>query len=306
MVTNSVTVMEFMLEVVPTGEPEPWLRKQLLVRDDKPTAAAVLLFSDEPQAALPKQSTIKVYRYSGTDDVGSRKTLQGQPITIEGDVYKQIHEAVATTAKMVEGIRLMGPEGMEEVEYPQVALHEVITNAVIHRDYSIADDIHVRIFDNRVEVASPGRLPAHVTAENILRERAARNGTVVRWINKFPNPPNKDVGEGLRTAFDAMRSLKLKPPEIRETGNGVLVQIRHERLGSPEEMILQYLNAGNNEITNGVVRSLTGIGSENRVKTILQRMVRRGELESVPNRSLRYAAYRLPGTGPAEALKLVE
>ncbi len=61
MVTNSVTVMEFMLEVVPTGEPEPWLRKQLLVRDDKPTAAAVLLFSDEPQAALPKQSTIKVY-----------------------------------------------------------------------------------------------------------------------------------------------------------------------------------------------------------------------------------------------------
>jgi ATP-dependent DNA helicase RecG len=293
MVTNSVTVMEFMLEVVPTGEPEAWLRKQLLIRDDLPTTASVLLFADEPQAALPKQSTIKIYRYSGVDDVGSRATLQGQPITIEGDIYKQIHEAVERTVAMVEGIRLMGPSGMEDVEYPQVALHEIITNAVIHRDYSITDDIHVRIFDNRIEVASPGRLPAHVTAENILKERAARNGTIVRWINKFPNPPNKDVGEGLRTAFDAMRSLKLKPPEIMETGNGVLVQIRHERLGSPEEMILQYLNAGNEEITNGIVRSLTGIGSENRVKTILKGMVTGGELENVPDRSQRYAAYRL-------------
>jgi len=37
------------------------------------------------------------------------------------------------------------------------------------------DDVHVRVFDNRVEVESPGRLPAHVTPENILEERFARN-----------------------------------------------------------------------------------------------------------------------------------
>lgn len=296
LITNSETIIGFMIDVVPTGEPEPWLRKQLLIREDKPTVASLLLFADEPQIALPKQSSIKIYRYTGTDAVGTRAALQGQPITVEGNIYDQIREAVRTTVETVEGIRLIGPSGMEDVKYPEVALHEIITNGVIHRDYSVADDIHVRIFDNRIEVASPGRLPAHITQDNILEERFARNGTVVRWINKFPDPPNKDVGEGLRTAFDAMRSLKLKPPEIDETDNAVVVRIRHERLASPEEMILEYLGS-NDEISNSIVRELTGIGSENTVKRIFKRMIKAGELESIPGRSLRAAAYRVPGQG---------
>jgi ATP-dependent DNA helicase RecG len=294
LVTNSEAIIGFMLEIVPSGEPEPWLRKQLLIREDKPTVAALLVFSDEPQIGLPKQSTIKLYRYAGTDKVGTRAALQGQPQTIEGNLYDQIFAAVRATVEMVEAVRLLGPGGLEPVTYPEVALHEIITNAVIHRDYSIADDIHVRVFDNRIEVASPGRLPAHITPQNILDERAARNGFIVRWINKFPNAPNKDVGEGLRTAFDAMRSLKLKPPEISQTENAVLVQIRHERLASPEEMIVEYLQT-HAEISNSVVRELTGIGSENVVKGVFKRMIKSGELEAVPGRSLRYAAYRLPG-----------
>jgi ATP-dependent DNA helicase RecG len=293
MITNSEAIIGFMLAVVPTAEPDSWLRKQLLIRDGKPTVASILLFADEPQAALPKQSGIKVYRYASTDPVGSRETLQGQPLTIEGNVYAQIQTAVSTTVNLVEGIRILGPKGMEQVQYPEVTLHEIITNAVLHRDYSIADDVHVRIFDNRIEVESPGRLPADITPSNILEERFSRNGNLVRWINKFPDPPNKDVGEGLRTAFAAMKQLQLKEPEISESSATVLVQIRHQRLASPEEIILEYLQT-NPEITNSIARSLTGIGSENRVKGIFQRMIRAGELESIPGRSIRYAAYRLP------------
>ena len=292
-VTNSEAIIKFMLDVVPSAEPEQWLRKQLLIRDDKPTVASILLFADEPQAALPKQSTVKIYRYATTDAVGTRAMLQGQPVTIEGNAYDAIHGAVETTVKTVEGIRMMGPGGMEPVNYPEVTLHEIMTNAVLHRDYSVADDIHVRVFDNRIEVQSPGVLPAHITTINILEERFARNGAVVRWINKFPNPPNKDVGEGLRTAFDAMRSLKLKPPQITQTSSAVIVSIRHERLASPEEMILEYLQT-NSEISNSIVRDLTGIGSENKVKRTFQRMIKAGELESIPGRSQRAAAYRLP------------
>ena len=277
----------------PTAEPEPWLRKQLLIRDDKPTVAAVLLFSDEPQIALPKQSGVKIYRYSTTDAEGTRTTLQGQPATIEGNSYDQIHEVVQETVTMVEGIRVMLETGLERISYPEVTLHEIITNAVLHRDYSVADDIHVRVFDNRIEIESPGRLPAHVTVDNILDERFSRNGTMVRWINKFPDPPNKDVGEGLRAAFAAMRSLQLQPPKITETNSSVLVTIKHQRLASPEELIVEYLQT-HDEISNSVVRELTGIGSENRVKGIFQRMIRTGELERIPDRSQRYAGYRLP------------
>lgn len=298
-VNNSGTIIGFMLEVVPNAEPEDWLRKQFLIRQDKPTAGALLLFGDEPQAALPKQSSIKVYRYATTDAHGTRSTLQGNIITVEGPVYDQIFAAVSRTVKLIEDIRVLGPNGMEPVHYPDVTLHEIITNAVLHRDYSIANDIHVRVFDNRIEVESPGLLPAHLTPQNILSEQFSRNGNIVRWVHKFPNPPNKDIGEGLRTAFDAMRSLQLKPPEIEQTESSVLIRIRHERLASPEEMILEYLKH-HDEISNAQVRQLTGIGSENKVKRIFQGMIRAGEIESIPGRSQRDAAYRLPTSGGDE------
>ena len=126
----------------------------------------------------------------------------------------------------------MGEDGFTTVSYPPEALHEVITNAVLHRDYEILDDVHVRIFENRVEVESPGRLPGHITPLNILDERLSRNGTVVRLINKFPNPPNKDVGEGLNTAFAMMHKMNLKDPQIEERERSVLVTIKHELLAA--------------------------------------------------------------------------
>ncbi len=300
LVRESLTVTQFLMEVVPSVEAvEPWLRKQLLVRDGKPTVAALVLFSDEPQVALPKQSAVKVYRYATADMEGTRASLVGQPITIEGSAYDVIREAVRTAVDTVQGIKILGSSGLEDISYPKITLHEIITNAVLHRDYSIPDDIHVRIFDNRVEVESPGGLPGHITPENILDQRYSRNGNIVRWINKFPDPPNKDVGEGLNAAFKAMNELKLKPPEVEDKKTSVLVRIRHERLASPEEIITDYLQT-HDEITNMTVRQLTGIGSENQVKRIFQTMIKAGALEAVPGRSLRYSAYRLPKSVRAE------
>ncbi len=126
-----------------------------------------------------------------------------------------------------------------------IALHEIITNAVLHRDYTAADDIHIRIFDNRVEVVSPGTFPLglHFTPSNILTERFARNGVIVRLINKFPNPPNEDVGEGLNTAFQAMREMELRLPVVTQVGGNVKVVLRHEPLATPEELILEFFQS---------------------------------------------------------------
>ena len=130
-------------------------------------------------------------------------------------------------------------KGWQASRIPRPLIHEVVTNAVLHRDYSIADDVHVKIFDKRVEVLSPGTFPGHVTIQNILNARFARNAAIVRLINKFPNPPNKDVGEGLNTAFQAMREMKLKDPIITQEGGYVKVALRHEPLATPEEIILE-------------------------------------------------------------------
>src|SRR5262249_46958615 len=215
------------------------------------------------------------------------------PKTVEGYLYSQIREAVKLTTEIVEGIPKLGESGLEAIAYPPEALHEIITNAVIHRDYSVADDVHIRIFDNRIEVQSPGRLPAHITVQNILDERFARNGAVVRILNKYPDPPNKDVGEGLNTAFNAMHQLGLKEPVIRELENHVLVIIRHEQLASPEEAILDFLQT-HETIKNSESLRITHITADHRIKTIFGRMVEKGMIEQVPNTRTANTRYRLP------------
>lgn len=301
--TSSEPFLEFLKDVVPTAEPEPWLRKQMLVAGDLPIVAAVILYADEPQAILPKRTGIKVYRYKTSDPVGTRETLEFAPISIEGCAYTQIYAAVKKTAEIIESVSVRVAGGMEQVAYPQDALHEIITNAVIHRDYAVTDDIHIRVFDNRVEVLSPGPLPGHVTVKNILNERYSRNPATVRLINKFPNPPNKDVGEGLNTAFESMRQMKLKSPVIEQTDGYVMVVLKHESLATPQEAVLKYLLT-HDEIANRNARAAAYIESENKMKRILKGMVDDGLIEIVPDRDRFHAAYQLTEDGLAEAEKL--
>jgi len=290
-VTNSTEIIEFMLQVIPTAEPQAWLTKQQLLREDRPTVCGVLLFSEDPQAIIPKRCGVKIYRYKTTDRLATRDTLAFDPITVEGPAYKQIREAVAQTVRVVEEAPALGPSGLERVRYPQEAIHEIVTNAVIHRDYSTADDIHIRVFDNRIEVESPGRLPAHVTPENILDERFARNGNLVRLLNKYPSPPNKDVGEGLNTAFQAMRKLGLKEPAVVNKENSVLVTIRHEKLASREEIILEYLEK-NDSIANKRAREICYVDADYKMRRTFQKLEEKGLIEKIPGTTQATTAYR--------------
>jgi ATP-dependent DNA helicase RecG len=271
-VTQSDVVKEFIRDVVPTAQPEEYLRKQGLIRETKPTVASVLLFSDEPQAIIPKHCGIKVYRFKTTETEGSREQEAFIPKTVEGCVYKQIYAAVALTKELIEEIPKMG-SGSElvKVEYPPETLHEIITNAVIHRDYSITDDVHIRIFDNRVEVQSPGKLAANMTVKNLTTQRAARNGAVQRFLNKFKNPPNRDVGEGLKTAISAMMKKGLNAPIFEDQPNSFLVTIKHEKRASAEFAIMEYLET-HPTINNKQARKLTFISEDWRVKSIFRGM----------------------------------
>jgi ATP-dependent DNA helicase RecG len=290
-ITNSAAVIEFMIAVVPAAEPEDWLPKQLAIIGDKPSVGGLVLFSDEPQATLPKRCGIKIYRYKTNAEHGTRETLAFDPISVEGNAYRQVKDAVSKTAELIESIGVNTSSGIERITYPAEALHEVITNAVLHRDYCVTDDVHITIFDNRVEVRSPGTLPAHITPENILQERFARNPMIVRLINKFPDPPNKDIGEGLNTAFEAMRNMRLKPPMVYQEGGYVKVVLRHEPLATSEELILEFLSK-NNRITNKQAREICFIGSENQMKRVFQKMMENKLIELVPGTTRYTAAYQ--------------
>ena len=290
-ITGSKVLQEFIKEVVPKAEPESWLRKQMFLVDDRPTVAGVLLFAEEPQAALPKRCGIKVYQYKTSESEGMREELVFDPKTVEGCLYDQIKTAVKLTTEIIECIPKLGDDALEKIKYPNETLHEIITNAVIHRDYSVGDDVHIRVFENRIEVQSPGRLPAHITPANILTERAARNGAIVRILNKFKDAPNKDVGEGLNTAFEAMHSLGLKEPIISERGNAVLVAIKHETLASPEEAIMAYLEK-HPTIRNSQARKVAHVRADYQMKSIFGRMVEKGLIEQVPGTRTSSTAYQ--------------
>lgn len=274
---------------MPRALPDDWLSKQKVARDGVATVAGAILFSDEPQIVLPK-AAIKIARYK-TSDEPTRATLEGQPITIDGCAVDQITSAVDKIVEIVERIPVMKETGLKAVLYPRNAIHEIITNAVIHRDYSVNDDVHVRVFDNRIEIFSPGPLPAHVTVANILAERFARNQKIVRLANKFPNAPNKDIGEGLNAAFEAMRELQLKEPIVSQINNGVLVTLRHEKLAEPEQAIIAFLR-DHEEINNSKARAVTFIGSENKVKNIFRKMMAAEIIEKIPDRSQAKTGYR--------------
>lgn len=113
----------------------------------------------------------------------------------------------------------------------------------------------------------------------------------MRLLNKFPDPPNKDVGEGLNTAFEAMHQLGLKEPTIEERNSDVLVTIRHEPLASPEQAIMKYLET-NETIRNKKAREITYILDSNKMKRFLSKMAQTGELEVVPGARYGGTIYR--------------
>lgn len=279
-VTRSDKIKDFLPDIVPTADPLSWLVKQRVIVNSRPNVAGILLFSDNPQALLPKRSAIKVLRYR-TKLLAERDFLSSDPETIEGPLYNLIYDAVDRIKAIIEGIEKSGPQGLERISYPQEALHELLTNAVLHRDYRVTADVQVRIFDNRVEIESPGRLPGHVTVQNIARTQYARNPKIVRLINKFKNPPNKDVGEGIATAFDAMQKLRLKKPSFEERDGSVIVTLRHESLASPQQIVMEYLQS-NDEITNQIAREITGEKSESAIKQVFYKLRDSGQLEQVP------------------------
>ncbi|MGQ3121762.1 MAG: ATP-binding protein [Aliihoeflea sp.] len=211
--------------------------------------------------------------------------------TVGGALYQQIHNSIRRISEIMSDISVLTPEGLTKVSYPPEAIWEIVVNALIHRDYSISDDVQILIFQNRIEVISPGKLPGHVTVNNILDVRDSRNPKIVKALRRYKDAPNQDLGEGLNTAFDKMKEWKLQPPYFEERDNYLKVTIGHNPLATPEEAVLDYLS-NHPEIRNSIARELTGIRSENQMKEVFYRLRDRGLIEPVPEKKGNASAWR--------------
>lgn len=291
-IVDAAELKSFLADYSPLTDPLNYVVNQHLVEVTQwtPLVAGVLLFGDNPSAMLPRKCGVRISRYETREDDPERDHLK-ESHYIEGPSYRLIHDSVNKITSILSGISMWVSQGTEKRGYPPEAIWEVFVNAIVHRDYSISDDVHVTIFNDRIEIASPGKLPGYVRVDNILDARFSRNSKLVRCLNRYRDAPNKDMGEGLNTAFQKMKEWKLKPPVIEEDGNYIKVTIRHAPLALPTEAIMTFLE-DHSEITNAQARQLTGIKSENAVKKEFYKLRDQGVIARVPNRGGGHAAWQ--------------
>ncbi len=288
------TLGQFLSHYAPSSTAYDFFRSHCLMNSyTQLRNAAVLLFSDHPQALLPHRCGIRILRYRSDEYKELRDDFaEGESYLLEVPLYTLIPQAVQTVRRLLSEAGIIGENGMEQVDYPEAALHELITNAVLHRDYSIPKDLQIRIFVNRLEIESPGTLL--IPEPNLPRgcEQRVRNPRLVSLMAKFPQAPNRDLGKGLQQAFRAMRDAGLQSPSVRQTEDSVILTLKHERLADAQSLVLDYLRK-HLSINNSVARELTGITDANKMKQVFLQLKDKGLLEIVPGTRSTSTQWRL-------------
>ena len=275
----------------------------------QPVRAAVLLFADEPGALLAGSGTradVRVFHYQGNAiEAGEVPNLKKPPKTISGPLYRQIAKTHAYLLdQLAEGLTLAASGFSTVHKYPERVIKEAITNAIIHRDYRLNRDIQIRIFDNRIEVLSPGLLPGRISPSNIQRTGSfARNPLLARNLREFPEPPNVDAGEGVRMMFSLMRVSNLYPPFYRElqeqAQEAVAVILLNEQRPPIWEQVSDWIDR-NGAIGNADLCQIANLDTLKSSK-LLKRWVDQGVLIADPTKAKRNMVYHKPVQGDLSA-----
>lgn len=194
----------------------------LVTADGGVTVAAALLFAPTPQRWLP-QADVRVVRYRGRERRSGRHQQIDFDTRFDGPLPRQISAAREAVSGLVPSRRALGSAGrFEDMPIiPADAWLEGLVNAVVHRSYSYAGDhIRVEIFDDRIEVSSPGRFPG-LSDPADPREvmRFARNPRIARVCAELRF--GQELGEGIRRMFDEMRGAGLADPAYAQTSTSV-------------------------------------------------------------------------------------
>ena len=127
--------------------------------------SAVMLFGKRPSSLLP-EFNIKAVWYKGTDQGG---TDYHDSRRFEGTLQNQYDQGMSFFRKWNSKVQTGSFNEPGEAEIPELVFEELLVNALVHRDYFIADSVKLFIFDDRIEVRSPGTLPNSLTEEEALR-----------------------------------------------------------------------------------------------------------------------------------------
>lgn len=206
------------------------LKARNLIQNGVLTNAGALLFSKNPTKYLP-QARLKFVRYDGMKaQVGTQINIIKEK-TFDNSIPKIISEAREFISTQLREFQYLDKDGIfkKMPEYPEFAWFEAIVNALVHRNYSIRGD-HIRflMFDDRLEISSPGLLPNIVTIENIQNKRYSRNPRIARILSEFGWV--KEMNEGVKRIYTEMENFFLKTPTYSEPNNNVMLVLENNIL----------------------------------------------------------------------------
>lgn len=201
----------------------------------RPTVAGVLMASDDPRRWLPN-AYVQAVAYRGNDiHVESPHTAyQLDALDATGPLDRQVVDACRFVARNMKTAAFKHLGRTDLPQYDLQAVFEALVNAVAHRDYSVhGSKVRLRLFDNRLELYSPGAIPNSLTVESLRYRQSARNDAVCSLLARCPIPdepwlatPRRHMmerrGEGMPIILDNSMALSGKEPEIELFDNAEL------------------------------------------------------------------------------------
>jgi ATP-dependent DNA helicase RecG len=183
--------------------------------------ACSLLFAEDVQTVFPG-CYIHFLRYDGNEaksgseyNVIKDRLISGNIIDIIKDTASLIDNNLREFTDFRDGKFVTIPE------YPRDAWYEMLVNAVVHRSYHIKSaPVFVRMFDNRLEIESPGGFMPQITADNIVGTHRPRNLFLMLALREYGEV--RCISEGTRRMVAEMMNAKLPPPEFRQERAGSL------------------------------------------------------------------------------------
>jgi len=187
---------------------EQLLTNLKLFKNDKLTLAGLLLFGKNPERLRP-QFAIKATHFAG-NDLTVREFIDKQDI--HGKLIEQFKEAkifIKRNLRRRQTTKNFNAPGVLEI--PEEAFAETIANAIVHRNYYISAPIQIYLFDDRLEIHSPGNLPNTITEENIkFGVHVERNPTILSFLEKDRDFSYTGRGSGIPRVIKSCNLARVK------------------------------------------------------------------------------------------------
>ena len=178
-----------------------------------PTVAGILAFGKNPQQFF-SQAFIICSHFEG---IFMPTAIAAQDCT--GTIIEQFYQAYNfILSRLNKSFVISGPKRIEELEIPEEAIREILVNAIVHRNYHIQAPIKIAIFDNRVEIFSPGNFPGPLNTENLCAGLTYIRNVALTKILRHAGLI-ETLGTGFLTLFESYAKRELPTPKVIEGEN---------------------------------------------------------------------------------------